>query len=195
MQISFPDNLSISDIQILSSDLSSHPELYPSGSTLGKNYGNGTVTAIYPVVEGDDRPWNGGENHYLEVRVRPEKTGAFTFYVKTVAADSNWKVQAYDPGSGTRDQQNEYVNVYSFTVVPVTQTATTITSIMTSTPSTTTHGLVTSTVKIPTPTIPLSPVTTIIIIAILLLLLLTPAAATTATSKRTAITKAAPNIM
>jgi len=54
----------------------------------------------------------------ITFQVRPEHAGTFTFYVKAygeVFAEGTL-MTVHEPLSGTKDQQNEYVQVHSFQV-------------------------------------------------------------------------------
>ena len=80
-------------------------------------YGSYKCNLKYPVAEGWSVNWQSREEEYLEVKVKPEKTGRFKFYVKSVAGRQPDGVpSAWDPTSGTKDQQNEYVKVYTINV-------------------------------------------------------------------------------
>ncbi|MFC2014202.1 Ser-Thr-rich GPI-anchored membrane family protein, partial [Chloroflexota bacterium] len=112
--ISFPKNPS--DVSITAYDLDSS-DIYWPGEELPEGYGAGQIPLIYPLAEGYSGPWPNGEDEYLEVRVKPESEGTFTFYVKSCAGrQPDGVCSAYDPSSGTKDQQNEYVQQYSIQV-------------------------------------------------------------------------------
>ncbi len=114
ISISFPQNPS--DVTITGSNLGSSSVYWP-GSQVWGGYGAGKVNLSYPVVEGSSSPWANGSTRYLEVRVKPPSTGNFVFYVKSVAGrQPDGVCSGYDPSSGTRDQQNEYVRQYSIQI-------------------------------------------------------------------------------
>jgi hypothetical protein len=80
---------------------------------------NGNTIAIkYPILQVNQATWEIGTKEYLSFNVKPEKTGNFTLYVK-VSGNINLEsflMPVNEPQSGTLDQLNEYVLVYSFPV-------------------------------------------------------------------------------
>jgi len=120
ISISSPAITDSNNIKTVSSDLDSY-RVWKIGETMNASYGVGRVKLTYPVAEGTST-WHGGDKHYLQVKVKPEKVGKFPFYVKTVAGrQPDGKCVAWDPTSGTKDQQHEYVKVYTIEVIdPVT---------------------------------------------------------------------------
>jgi len=109
----FPDNPPLGNIEIVSHDLT-NAEPYPTGTVLPANYGENNITSTYVMVEGVHGPWENGETHSMTVRVKPENTGTFTFYVKTVSRAEG--VTYYDPTPEIKDQQDEYVYVHEIDV-------------------------------------------------------------------------------
>ena len=117
--ISFPDNPPTSNIEVVSDtgfDLGSN--VYGPGDSVGYGYGAGTRALTYPLAEASANSWGGGVSKSFSVRVKPESAGTFTFYVKTVAS-VNEDYSYHDPSSGTKDQQDEYVKVYTVNVEQV----------------------------------------------------------------------------
>jgi len=113
----FPDNPPIENIEILNHDLDGGAEIYPPGTELPAAYGDHTITSEYVIVEGIDGPWEKGEIHTMIVRVKPENTGTFIFYIKTVSQAEG--VTYYYPTREetiTKDQQDEYVYPFSIDV-------------------------------------------------------------------------------
>jgi len=116
ISISLPENPPMENIEIISSDLQSTYKLGPGDKVWG-NYGKTyPITLQYPLVEGYKWGWEKGETKYLKFKFKPHKTGIFQIYVKTTAqTGGQWR---YDPTSGTKDQQDEYVYVYEINVKP-----------------------------------------------------------------------------
>ncbi len=113
---SFPGISDSANIVVTGSDLSEGSTAYPVGHSVSASYGTSTVNLSYPLRDGANWPWNGGEKHYISFKVKPEQWGTSTFYVKTVGKTADGSSHIYAPTSGTKDQQNEYVAVYTFSV-------------------------------------------------------------------------------
>ena len=112
LSVSFPDNPSLDRIQIVSGF--NKPTIHPPGKEVWGGYGTKKVTLSYPLVEDYKAPWPRGESNTLEVKVKPHITGPFRVYIKAVAYGAGeWR---YDPYSGTKDQQDEYVYEYTSTI-------------------------------------------------------------------------------
>lgn len=107
IQLSFPSGLPRSNIRVLDAYGLDSWAVHGPGSTLYSDYGSRQRSTSYLLVEGIDEQWPAGRDRYLEVEVKPEEVGAFTFQYKTVAARDG--VIFYDPSSGPKDQQGEYV--------------------------------------------------------------------------------------
>jgi len=116
--VSFPDNPSTSNIEIVEHNLNKAEAFAPNDKEVGYRYGTGKRKLSYPLVEAECAPWKKGETHRLVVKVKPETTGMLTFYVKTVAEKAGQ--YTYDPSSGDTDQQQECVKTYTVTVKPAT---------------------------------------------------------------------------
>jgi len=112
---SFPDNPLLERIEILSHDLNGGAEIYPPGTELPAEYGEFTMTSEYAIVEGIHEHWDHSEEHSMTIRVKPEDTEVFTFYVKTVSRVEG--LALYDPNE-TKDQQDEHVYVFKINVIP-----------------------------------------------------------------------------
>lgn len=111
----FPDNLPPENIEIISHDCNGGIQVFPPGASLPSHYGETpNIQSIYSMIECVHGPWENGETHMMTVRVQPESAGTFTFYVKTVNHAEG--VTYYDPTSGTKDQQDEYIHVYEINV-------------------------------------------------------------------------------
>ncbi|MEM2111853.1 MAG: NosD domain-containing protein [Candidatus Bathyarchaeia archaeon] len=110
ISVSLPDNPPIDNIQIISHDLQD-AYILPVGAEVWGDYGTTyPIILEYPLVEGFKENWETGETKTLQFKVKPHKPGIFHFYVKTTAQiDGLWN---YDPQSGIKDQQDEYVYVY-----------------------------------------------------------------------------------
>jgi hypothetical protein len=109
--ISFPSWEPISSINIIQSDLTSYGIHYP-GETVSAAYGITTLSLDNYLVEGVAY-WPQGVTHNLKISVTPANIGSFLFYVKSVAAAKNF-ASNWDPKSGTKDQQLEFV--YNYTI-------------------------------------------------------------------------------
>jgi len=114
ISVSLPDNPPIDNIQMVSHDLQD-VYILSAGSEVWGDYGTTyPIVLEYPLVEGFKEYWETGETKTLEFRVKPQNPGTFRFFVKaTTQLNGEWR---YDPESGTRDQQNEYVDVYAVSV-------------------------------------------------------------------------------
>lgn len=119
VSVSFPDLSDVKNVSFWSSTLENH-HTYAPGEKVYTDYGNGyQVEAQYPILEGDQRNMEYGDKEYIAFQVRPERSGKFTFYVK--AYGYLWLETLYvtlcEPDDGTKDEQNEYVQVHSFQVL------------------------------------------------------------------------------
>ena len=116
--VSFPELSDVENVRFWSSTLENH-RIYGPGDKVYTDYGRGgQITAKYPVLEGYKSTWTKGDKEYIAFEVLPEQSGRFTFYVKaygSVQVESTL-VTLYEPDSGTKDQQNEYVQVHRFQV-------------------------------------------------------------------------------
>jgi len=114
ISVSLPDNPPIDNIQMVSHDLQD-AYILPVEAEVWGNYGTTYPMVLqYPLVEGFKENWERGETKTLQFKVKPQNTGTFRFFVKTTAqVNGEW---SYDPQSGTKDQQNEYVYVYTAVV-------------------------------------------------------------------------------
>jgi len=115
--VSFPQNPS--DVSIIEHDLS-NAEVYSPGYIGWRDYGTAQDREfIYPLAEGYKSPWPSGETSYLIVRVKPEASGKFKLYVKSVAGrQPDGECVSWEPLSGARDQQGEFVYERIIRVIP-----------------------------------------------------------------------------
>ncbi len=126
ISVSFPADQPVSDVKILGGDLcSSCYKVYPAGETIKSTYSTSDVTLKTYLVEGFSTDWVKDETHHLKLSVTPTETGLFTFYVKSVAAVTDW-VSNWTPKTGLRDQENEYVFPYTINVTSTTPAAYTL---------------------------------------------------------------------
>ena len=116
ISVSLPDNPPMENIEIVSHDLQD-AYILPVGAEVWGDYGTTyPVVLDHPLVEGFKENWENGETKTLQFKVKPQNPGTFCFFVKTTAqVDGLW---SYDPQSGTKDQQNEYVYVHEIDVQP-----------------------------------------------------------------------------
>jgi hypothetical protein len=121
--VSFPEISDVTNVMFYSSTMDSHSK-YAPGDEVSTDYGRGgQITAQYPILEGHKGTWiqgtqDGERRETFTFRVRPENEGTFTFYVKVYGSveTESTSVLLYGPSSGTKDQQNEFVQVHSFQV-------------------------------------------------------------------------------
>ncbi|MBI2938203.1 MAG: hypothetical protein HYY22_08355 [Thaumarchaeota archaeon] len=126
ISVSFPADQPVSDVKIVGGDLcSSCYKVYPAGETIKSTYSTSDVTLKTYLVEGFSTDWVKDETHHLKLSVTPTETGLFTFYVKSVAAVTDW-VSNWTPKTGLRDQENEYVFPYTINVTSTTPAAYTL---------------------------------------------------------------------
>ena len=69
----------------------------------------------YHLIEAYNRPWHSHDIHHLLVQVKPYTVGRFVIFVKTIALPYTNELSHY-PREGIKDQQGEFVNVYSINV-------------------------------------------------------------------------------
>jgi len=114
--VSFPQNPA--DISIVGHNLSS-ADIYLPGYIGWRDYGTAEDCKFeYPLVEGVKSYWSSGETCYLKIKVKPETVGEFEFYVKSVAGrQSDGECISWDPATGEKDQQGEYVYKESINVL------------------------------------------------------------------------------
>lgn len=114
ISVSLPENPPIENIQMVSHNLQS-AYILPVGTQVWGDYGTTFPVALqYPLVEGFKENWETGETKTLQFKVKPHDRGIFRFFVKTTAQiTGEWR---YDPQSGTKDQQNEFVYIYPISV-------------------------------------------------------------------------------
>jgi len=92
LQIAFPHLTTPSNVRSESSDIpcaqgAQSNCVFPKGSTVQSNYGAGSTTLPYVMVEVSEPVWTGNYGtHYLTVTVTPPSAGPFDFTVKSIAA-------------------------------------------------------------------------------------------------------------
>ncbi|MEX0569212.1 MAG: NosD domain-containing protein, partial [Candidatus Njordarchaeota archaeon] len=113
---SIPENPPLESIEIVESDLQETYILGPGDKVWGDYGQTYPITLQYPLIEGYTYGWENQQTKTLKFKFKPHKTGTFHIYIKTTAqTGGQWK---YDPTTGTKDQQNEYVYVYAANVLP-----------------------------------------------------------------------------
>lgn len=115
--VSFPQNPS--DISVIGHNLTD-AGVFPRGYIAWRDYGTSQDCELtYPLAEGYRAPWPAGDAGYLTVKVKPQVCGEFKFYVKTVAGrQPDGKCVSWDPASGEKDQQGEFVYERTIRVLP-----------------------------------------------------------------------------
>ncbi len=118
ISISFPSFTNSTDVQYVekvssSSDAPGYQE-YPKGTSIWHKdlY---QFSANYLLVGWGDNSWNSSEQNELKIRVYPQTTGTFTFYVRSAMGKNN----AYynSPSSSSyKDQQGWTVSRYTISV-------------------------------------------------------------------------------
>lgn len=118
VSIGFPNLTRTDTIEIIQHDFTQMPQLINAGDELGSSYqGLATlVEAQYASVEAFSRPWEGGSSYSIEMQVKPETAGKFAVFVKSVAFPHSWD-GGHWPAEGTKDHQQEFVQVYHVQVV------------------------------------------------------------------------------
>jgi len=116
--VSFPDLTSTSSYVRITSSNAPNYKAYQPGSSGWGGYGTKQLTLKYWLVEAWAAPWRGGKTWYwMEVVVKPEKAGPFTFHVKMTAKgyDGKWYADPTPSGQGKtggavvlEPQQSEY---------------------------------------------------------------------------------------
>ncbi len=122
--VGFPSILDPRNIELENSNIpQDHVHVYPAGTPATGCYSSCRVTLQYPHFEAEWTPWLSSEGAYVKILVRPEVSGTFTFYVKSVAGFERLGELAgkWDPVSCSqtfRDDQHECIYSYSFEVTP-----------------------------------------------------------------------------
>lgn len=108
VNISFPQNAN--DIHIVEHNLDD-ADVYPRGYIGWRDYCTAQDCKFrYPLAEGYKEPWPAGESGYLVVKVKPEVSGEFKFYVKSVVGrQPDGNCVSWAPALGVKDQQGEFV--------------------------------------------------------------------------------------
>lgn len=120
VSISFP-NLTQMDglVQIKQSDFTQKPLFVRVGEKVGSGYvgQQNLVTAEYPSLEAFSRPWHAHVSHHIQLEVKPPLLGRFVLFVKMIALPHVNDFAHYPHGGSIKDYQNEFVKVYSITVM------------------------------------------------------------------------------
>lgn len=116
--ICFPYLSDVKDISLWSYTLDQY-HIYAPGEKIASKYGTGSeITVPYPIVEAHQATWARDARQNITLQVRPEHAGTFTFFVKAYGYfyTGSFAVTAHEPLGGTKDEQEEYVQVHSFEV-------------------------------------------------------------------------------
>jgi hypothetical protein len=118
ISVAFP-NLTSTDgfAQVKESDFNQRPIIVKKGDELGSGYLDNEIPirSKYPLIEAYNRPWHSHDTHHIVIQVRPYTIGRFVIFVKTFTLPYSNQLSHY-PREGTKDQQGEFVNVYSINV-------------------------------------------------------------------------------
>ena len=118
--ICFPYLSDVKDISLWSQTLDQY-HIYAPGEKIASKYGTGNeITVPYPIVEAHQATWARDARQNITLQVRPEHADTFTFFVKAYGyfSTGSFAVTAHEPLGGTKDEQEEYVQVHSFEVAP-----------------------------------------------------------------------------
>ena len=117
ISVAFPNTTRADIVTVKDHNFRQAPIFKLPGDELGGRYAGlqGKVTASYPAVEAQSRPWETDEVFIMELSIRPESEGRFVVFVKAVGLPHEGE-HAHYPKDGTIDQQNEYVSVYEVRV-------------------------------------------------------------------------------
>lgn len=106
-------------VKIVSYDFSNSPIYIEPGDEIGAKYSGGleSVIAQYPSIEAMNRPAHLGTKYVMDLEITPEASGPFTIYLKSIDIPHTNSLSHF-PQTGTMDQQEEYVLVYTVNVNP-----------------------------------------------------------------------------
>lgn len=119
ISVAFP-NLTRTDgfVQVKESDFNQRPVVVKKGDELESSYleNKKPIKSNYPLIEAYNRPWHSHEIHHILLQVKPYTVGRFVIFLKTFALPYASELSRY-PREGIKDQQGEFVNVYSINVI------------------------------------------------------------------------------
>lgn len=118
VSVGFPNLTRIdSNVELVDHNFDQTPMIINAGQNVGSAYGGTSVTvpAQHASIEAFSRPWRGGTNYSIDLRVEPPMEGRFVIFVKSVAFPHSWD-GAHWPAEGTVDYQQEFVEVYDVLV-------------------------------------------------------------------------------
>ena len=118
ISVAFPNLTRPNDfVQVKESDFNQRPLIFKKGDELSSGYSQNKIPlkSKYHLIEAYNRPWHSHDKHHLLVQVKPYTVGRFVIFVKTIALPYTNELSHY-PREGIKDQQGEFVNVYSINV-------------------------------------------------------------------------------
>jgi hypothetical protein len=118
ISVAFPNLTRTNDfVQVKESDFNQRPLIFKKGDELSSGYSQNKIPlkSKYHLIEAYNRPWHSHDIHHLLVQVKPYTVGRFVIFVKTIALPYTNELSHY-PRGGIKDQQGEFVNVYSINV-------------------------------------------------------------------------------
>jgi hypothetical protein len=118
ISVAFPNFTRPNDfVQVKESDFNQRPVIVKKGDELSSGYLENKIPlkSKYILIEAYNRPWHPHDIHHLLMQVKPHTVGRFVIFVKTIALPYTNEFSHY-PREGIKDQQGEFVNVYSIIV-------------------------------------------------------------------------------
>jgi hypothetical protein len=119
ISVAFPNLTRPNDfVQVKESDFNQRPVIVKKGDELSSGYLENKIPlkSKYTLIEAYNRPWHSHDIHHLLMQVKTHTLGRFVIFVKTVALPYTNELSHY-PREGIKDQQGEFVNVYSISVI------------------------------------------------------------------------------
>jgi hypothetical protein len=119
ISVAFPNLTRIDGfVQVKESDFNQRPVIVKKGDELGSAFleNKASIRSNYPLLEAYNRPWHLHDIHHILIQVKPYIVGRFVIFVKIIVLPYTNESSRY-PHEGIKDQQGEFVNVYSINVI------------------------------------------------------------------------------